>query len=985
MQNLSFGYFRFNSLRSRVLLIVILTGILPTLLIGSWLIFLERQSLQEQANRELMASAQYFSAQLDTYVATLLNNVQATAALPSINQPDPALREKLLQLLSQHYPAYGQIALINLDGQMEVVGKPQPLVNVSHVPSFQQALQTQRQAWVIAPALFGDDLLLHIHTPIFSADGRFTTIMGSPVPLGNLTAVLQNIDSGTAFVLDETGRVLLHPDPTVADARLDFSQWVFAENGRAPQQPGTTQYTLAGEQYIASYAPIEHLGWTVLVARPASDVLEPIAQATRQLIVWLIVTIFSGLALTIVTSGRLTRPLRDLALAAHAFGEGQPDAPLPLTQKASHEIDILVKTFSQMRTAVAEREAGLQRSETRVRALIAAMPDTLLRIDKNAQILDVKLPENSPLKQLPGDPIGANLQNFIQSLGDNAFASRIEQGLQKSQQTGERQLVEAQICLPNRTCNVEIRILPNNEQPEDTLLILRDITDQKEAQESIRKLLSALEASSEGMAILDKSQTFVYANNAYAQINGYQNPQEIIGHACTRIYNTEQHQHLANSIVPAAKTDNVWRGEFIVTRPDGSTYLQELSLNPLAAGDFVCVIRDITERKKSEEAIREAQKLDNLGLLAGGVAHDFNNLLTGILGHATIALEYSEADSRVSSQLQKVVASATKAAELTRQLLAYAGKGVFEVKPINLNTLIHENIGLLETALPNKSEILLNLDHNIASVEADSGQLQQVLMNLMINAAESFPPSGGKIRIQTHEKKLTEAEGHQLQLVGGMALEAGHYVCLSVEDNGSGIEPDKLNNIFDPFFSTKITGTGLGLSATLGIIRAHGGGIGVSSIPTQGSKFTVYFRASSQTAQEVVQKDMLKANLSGTVLVIDDQDAILSVAEDMLTARGMQVLLANNGPAGIQLFLAQKERIDLVLLDLKMPGMGGDEVFAQLKAISPEVRVIIASGYGEQELLDYFARHEDVTFLQKPYRFQSLIETVTAVLQKPTK
>ncbi|WP_420632407.1 response regulator [Candidatus Leptofilum sp.] len=963
---------------------MILIGILPMALVGSWLIYLESRSLEEQANRELTIVAQNFANRMDTFVGNLLADAQAGAALPGIYDSPEHHQQTLLHMFSAHFSSYGQVAIINPDGQIELVAKPQELININHIPSFQQVVATEKQAWVIAPALFNDNLLLHMHTPIFDDDGRFTAVLGTPVPLGNLTDILRDIDSGLAFVVDETGQVLLHPDPEQAAARTDFGQWFFDENGRPPQQSGNVTYTWQETAFTASYSPIESLGWTVIVARPESEVNIPIREATNQLAYGLLATVLIGLTLTFFFSNFITRPLRNLALAAHQFGEGDATIPLSQPNRVSSEIKILINTFSTMRTAVAEREAGLKQSESRVKALINTMPDTLLRLDQQGTILDAKLPENAPFAKATSPAIDQTLETYLHNLGDANFATEIEGTWQQTRQTNQIQLVESTFAAANQSYSIEARFVPNSEHQDETLLILRDTTDQKEAEASIRKLLSALEASSEGMAILDENQIFAYANNAYAKINGYASPNDIIGQACTKIYSSQQHHQLLNNIVPIAQKNTVWRGEFEVTKPDSSTYLQELSLTPLSTGEFVCVIRDITQRKKSEETIREAQKLDNLGLLAGGVAHDFNNLLTGILGHATIAQELSEPGTATNNQLNKLVSSATKAADLTRQLLAYAGKGVFEVKAIDLNQLIQENIGLLETALPNKAEITLDLNPNIGSVEADSGQLQQVLMNLVINAAESFHSDGGQVKIQTYAQKIgaSDAVHNQPMLVGGMLLEPGNYVCLAVEDNGVGIELDKLSRIFDPFFSTKETGTGLGLSATLGIIRSHKGGIQVESNLGEGSCFIVYFRASDQEAKELVQKEMKGSTISGVALVIDDQDAILSVAEDMLTARGMKVMLANSGPKGLELFQAHHESIDVVLLDLKMPGMGGDEVFVKLKEISPGVRVIVTSGYSEQETLDYLANNQDVTFLQKPYRFRSLTETVMSILQQ---
>lgn len=393
------------------------------------------------------------------------------------------------------------------------------------------------------------------------------------------------------------------------------------------------------------------------------------------------------------------------------------------------------------------------------------------------------------------------------------------------------------------------------------------------------------------------------------------------------------------------------------------------------------IVRDVTEDKRQEERLHQSQKLESLGVLAGGIAHDFNNLLTGMLGQTSLAKFKLARGLPATEHIDKAITSAERAAELTRQLLAYAGKGKFQIIALNLSELIRETTGLLETALPNRTELQLQLADSLPLIEADRGQIQQVVMNLVINATEALHEEGGYVRITTRQQTLSANDDTNSYM--GDKLQPADYVALEIFDNGCGMDDKIISRIFDPFFSTKMHGHGLGLAATLGIMRTHHGGIQVQSQLGSGTTFTLLFpvlKAPIATPIPAEADIDLYPTTKPLVLLIDDEKAIRESVTDILTMDNIRVITAANGTEGIACFRQHQHQIGLVLLDLKMPGMSGEETLRALRQIDAQVRVILSSGYNETEVSHLFHEGEIMAFLQKPYNFALLTQRVRKAL-----
>jgi len=375
---------------------------------------------------------------------------------------------------------------------------------------------------------------------------------------------------------------------------------------------------------------------------------------------------------------------------------------------------------------------------------------------------------------------------------------------------------------------------------------------------------------------------------------------------------------------------------------------------------------DVTERRMFEQKLREGQKLESIGLLAGGVAHDFNNLLTGILGNASLALEVLHPGNQASPLIENVVRASERAAALTQQLLAYAGKGRFVIEPLNLSSLVREITGLVNATIPKLVQLELDLDPRLPGIEGDASQLQQVVMNLVTNAAESMDGKAGTVWVTTRVERPSGS------------------VCLEVRDEGCGMDQETQARIFDPFFTTKFTGRGLGLAAVSGIVRGHGGSIQVSSAPERGSTFRVLFPAA--TGVPAVKADAGKnedLRGSGLVLLIDDEDTVRITAAAALRRYGYSVVAAQNGAEGIALFRARAPEFAAILLDLTMPVLDGASALRLIREIRPDVPVVLSSGYSGLEVSRRFAPREIAGFLQKPYTGDALARALRRALAPP--
>ena len=386
------------------------------------------------------------------------------------------------------------------------------------------------------------------------------------------------------------------------------------------------------------------------------------------------------------------------------------------------------------------------------------------------------------------------------------------------------------------------------------------------------------------------------------------------------------------------------------------------------------------ERLAIERKLQETQKLESLGLLAGGIAHDFNNLLTSVIGNASLAAADMEEGSPTATCIEQILLAATRAAELCQQMLAYSGKGRFVVKRVDLNSLITETTSLIHASISKTSSLGLNLAPMLPAVLADEAQMRQIIMNLVINASEALSDRSGAIRVSTGVMHVTRQWLMRAHLAPDLA--EGDYVYLEVADSGCGMSREVRNRIFDPFFTTKFTGRGLGLAAVLGIVRGHDGALRVESELDRGTTIRVVFPKAVGEVEPPMPPDRIGPRWrgSGTVLVVDDEETVRKVSSRMLESIGFDVELAVDGMDGVEHFKAMGDRLRLVLLDLTMPRMDGEQAFREFQKLNPKVPVILMSGFNEQEVVSHFGASGLSGFLQKPFMLSMMESKLREVL-----
>jgi len=506
-------------------------------------------------------------------------------------------------------------------------------------------------------------------------------------------------------------------------------------------------------------------------------------------------------------------------------------------------------------------------------------------------------------------------------------------------------------------------------------------------------LKAVVDYAVDGIISINEAGIIQSFNPAAEKIFGYE-AEEVLGNNVKMLmpesYHTTHDAGMKRHIETGTTTVIGSSVEVEGQRKDGSIFPLDLALNDMHVGDtrlFLGTVRDITHTKKLQSQMEHTQRLESLGMLAGGIAHDFNNLLTPILGNAALAAMKLDDDSPVMKYLEQIEQSSERAATLCQQMLAYSGKGQFEVNVIDLSEMVQEMTQLLEVSISKHAQLNYHLAESaLPTVKVDVAQMQQVIMNLIINASDSMGDENGEIYISTG---IMDADSTYLNSgIIDEQLPEGGYVYLEVSDTGCGMDKETQARIFDPFFTTKALGHGLGMSAVLGIIKAHKGVLKLYSEPGQGTMFRILLPTSDQPAIEDAEDEKQeKRNWTGkgTVLVVDDEEDIRNMAAGMLEEMGFECFMAENGKQGVDTFRQHQKEITAVLLDMTMPEMNGEQAFGEIRRINPAAEVIICSGYSESDAMRRLTSQGLSGFLHKPYGMEKLGDKLHEVLETRTQ
>jgi len=625
-------------------------------------------------------------------------------------------------------------------------------------------------------------------------------------------------------------------------------------------------------------------------------------------------------------------------------------------------------------------EEELRRSEERYRMIFEQSPLGIIHFDQKGLIVDC----NKKFVEIMGSSrkklIGFNM---LKSLRDKKMLSAVEAALSKGTgyYEGDYLSVTGGKLTPMRA--IYNRITSKDGSFLGGISLYEDITERKQAEEELRdseeRLQTILDSLQAGVVCINaETHTIVDANPAAIEMIGAPKEQ-IIGHVCHKyICPAEKGKCPITDL--GQEVDNSERT--LLTATGAEVPILKTATPILLSGQahLLDIFIDITEKKKLEAQLQQAQKMEAVGTLAGGIAHDFNNILQAIFGYTQILLMGKEPGNPDYEKLEAIEKSAQRASDLTKRLLIFSRKVESKLRPMDLNNEIEQVSQMLERTIPKMINIESHLSEDIKIINADPAQIEQIMMNLGVNARDAMP-NGGRLIFETENMILDEeyCKTHS-------GSKPGQYVKLSISDTGQGMDKEILKHIFEPFYTTKETGkgTGLGLAMVYGIVKSHNGYIMCYSEPGEGTTFKIYFPIIEKEAERVESKKERVPIKGGneTILLVDDEEAIRELAEDILTRFGYTVLMASNGETALEIYREKKEEINLVILDIIMPGMGGRKCFEKLLKMNPKSRIIIASGYSingpAKEVLKAGAKG----FISKPYDMKGMPQTVRKILDE---
>ncbi|MDX8388311.1 MAG: PAS domain S-box protein [Ghiorsea sp.] len=640
---------------------------------------------------------------------------------------------------------------------------------------------------------------------------------------------------------------------------------------------------------------------------------------------------------------------------------------------------LLIERKDKLERLVEERTEEVRKSEERFAFAMQGANDGLWDWDLLTDNVYFSPRWKSMLGYQPHE-LGSRLDDWSSRVHPDEIGAVMEKV--EAYLTGKTSFYEAEMRIRHKS-GVWVNVLSRGFKvlAEDGLKPIRlvgthlDITERKKEEQERSQLAAIIEATSDFVGVADTQGKVIYVNSGGKTMVGLADSVDVVGMQLTDFHSKEETNRFIHEILPKAAEGSNVRVLSSFQHQDGHDIPASVvvTANRSSRGKltgYAIVARDISHEQSLQRQMEHVDRLESLGVLAGGIAHDFNNILASILGNTGLAKRSLSVESPVYELLNKVEKSSGKAAGLCHQMLAYSGKGKFVIQQANLSHVITEMMSLLEVSISKDVRMELFLEDNLPAIDGDITQIQQVIMNLVINASESMEAGEKCLTIETGVASFGVEDKTIVSLPSDMKNHQ-QYVYLKVKDMGCGMSEEIRRKVFDPFFTTKFTGRGLGMSAVVGIVSGHEGVIKLETKEHVGTTFTIGFpiiEPDNFVAEAVVNTDRaVSEGLMGTMLVIDDEEDIRELTQVLLEDLGCDVLLAANGLEGVTLFKEHVQDIKGVVLDMTMPGMNGKECFEALQKINPEVKVILISGYAEEEVMKGFENGGVAGFIKKPF------------------
>ncbi|MFH1673889.1 MAG: PAS domain S-box protein [Pseudomonadota bacterium] len=807
--------------------------------------------------------------------------------------------------------------------------------------------------------------------------------------------------TGHAHLVDSSGNILV-------EGKKDNTEYAFA-SGKLPDKSAVKMLKKkpswyiglcehCGENVISASAPLSIIGqmgpdsfggkkWYVLVHEGRGEAFSVLY---RLIIILVFATLGAAAVIVFVSiklANRIVNPIHLLHEGAEIVGSGHLDHRLNI--KTGDEIEDLAKEFNRMadklRDSYQTLEKKVEDKTTELRQTQRLLEMILNKTGTGLDIIDSEyniLYINDSWKKIYGDPTERKCYEYF--MGQDAPCQGC--GITKSLKSGLPTVTEKY--LPKEKKYMQVITVPYKGENNETVFaeVNVDITERKRAEEALRAAKAEVDqifhTAADGMRVVDKDFNIIRTNDTFAAMIGL--PREnLIGKKCYDIFKGNRCHTPDCSLEKILAGNERVEDECIKIRPNGKEVPCIVSAMPFKGpdGSIIGIVedfRDITERQNLEAQIRQAQKMESIGTMAGGIAHDFNNLLGGMLGYLSIMKTHLYPTDRIYRYVELIEKAGERAANLTNQLLAFSRKGKYEIAPVNINDSIRNVLNILERTTNKNIETSCSMGDNIPRIEGDPTQIEQTIMNICVNAADAMP-NGGKLQIKTELVHLdkTFSATHP-------GANPGNYIHITISDTGQGMDKETLSKIFEPFFTTKEKdkGTGLGMSMVYGIVKNHGGYINVYSEPDKGSIFNIYFPPPMKELVEEEAKTQTESVATGqeTILVVDDEEIIRTMLQEVLEGIGYTVLLADNGEDALKLYRGRCNDIDLVIIDMIMPKMGGKETYLSLKKINPDIKAILASGFSQDTVVREILGAGVNGFIHKPFTTTELSKKIREVL-----
>jgi len=803
-------------------------------------------------------------------------------------------------------------------------------------------------------------------------------------------------ESGYIYVFDTSRLMILHPEdrrvlqrdvPPGANKLFDAAIEGFEGMGETVNSRGVPM--------LLSLRHVPGTNWIIGSQQPKSEAFAPIREARNQIIWGTMAAVLVAILIGMVAVRRLTEPLLRLRNIAKQLGQNAETMGDDLQGKrglqeelksiqSSDEIGDLTRAFKEMYEMLDQTLTSLKGSAKDWERTFDSVHDAIYLLDKDNRILRL----NQSAARLMGVKIEEAVGQHCYKLMHGADRPRELCPHVETLSNGKPKRVEIEE--PFLKGFFEITTTPLLDESGHTIgsvHVTRDITERKRIEEALReseKKYRSVIANANDAIFIAHDGFVKFPNPSTLAITGY-SEKEYTTTPFMNLIHPEDREMVLDRHNRRLKGEDVPNNySFRVLNKTGEelwVQLNAVSIDWEGGPAILCFLRDITSQKRLEAQFQQAQKMEAVGTLAGGIAHDFNNLLQSILGYTEILLMDNQIKTTVHQDLQEIKRATQRGAELTRQLLTFSRKVQSRLRSIDLNKEVIQVEKLLRRTIPKMIEVELHLADDLRTVNADPAQVEQVLMNLAVNSRDAMP-EGGRLAIRTDNVTLGDAfcKSH-------LGSKPGNYVALTVSDTGHGMDKETIKHIFDPFYTTKGVGkgTGLGLAMVYGIVKSHEGYILCESEPGKGATFRIYFPVAEQgRGVEEWREDKGFTGGTETILLVDDEEPLRNLGEQIFTKYGYTVLKAPEGESALKIYEEKKDEIDLIILDLIMPGMGGNKCLEGLLQINPDVKVVVASGYSPEGTVKSFLEGGAKHFISKPFNMKEMLQVVREVLDEGT-